>query len=87
MNQEIIYLNSDMNIVMTFEKGNESRNEIFNEEMGIGLTFEKGYETKNEIQTKKWTLYWHLKKEMNLQMRYLNPDISLVMTIEKRNGI
>ena len=42
---------------MIFEKGNESRNKIFNEEMGIWLIFEKGYETENDIQTKKWTLY------------------------------
>ena len=29
MNLEIIYLNTEMNLVMTFEKGYESRNGIF----------------------------------------------------------
>ena len=29
MNLEMVYLNTDMNLVMTFEKGNESRNDIF----------------------------------------------------------
>ena len=28
MNLEMIYLNPEMNLVMTFEKGNESRNKI-----------------------------------------------------------
>ena len=29
MNLEMIYLNPDMNLVMTLENGNESRNEFF----------------------------------------------------------
>ena len=50
-------LNAKINMVITFENGNESTNENFYEEMNLVITFEKGNESRNEILTKKWTLY------------------------------
>ena len=57
MNLVMKNLNAKINLVMTFENGFESRNEIFNEKMNMVMIFEKGNESRNEILTKKWTLY------------------------------
>ena len=53
--------------------------------MDVGLIFEKGNESRNETHTEKQTQLWHLKKEMNRELLYLNSDMNIVMSFEKGN--